>query len=204
MLGQGLLQISLVLFIVFFIYRDGARISAQLETAAARLGGELGRQLLELAGNTVKAVMIGIVGTAAAQALVAFIGFVIAGVPGALLLAAGTFFLSLVPVGPPLLWGGAAFWLYQQGDSGWAIFMVLWGALAVSSVDNFLKPFLISRTASLPILLIALGAFGGVLAFGFIGRFLGPTFLALGQALFAAWTAITPAADEADSTEGLA
>jgi predicted PurR-regulated permease PerM len=72
MLGQGLLQISLVLFIVFFIYRDGARISAQLETAAARLGGELGRQLLELAGNTVKAVMIGIVGTAAAQALVAW------------------------------------------------------------------------------------------------------------------------------------
>jgi hypothetical protein len=60
-------------------------------------------------------------------------------------------------VGPPLIWGGAAFWLYQQGDSGWAIFMVLWGALAVSSVDNFLKPFLISRTASLPILLIALG-----------------------------------------------
>jgi predicted PurR-regulated permease PerM len=122
--------------------------------------------------------MIGIVGTAAAQALVAF---VIAGVPGALLLAAGTFFLSLVPVGPPLLWGGAAFWLYQQGDSGWAIFMVLWGALAVSSVDNFLKPFLISRTASLPILLIALGAFGGVLAFGFIGLFLGPTFLALAR-----------------------
>lgn len=204
MLGQGLLQISLVLFIVFFIYRDGARISAQLETAAARLGGELGRQLLELAGNTVKAVMIGIVGTAAAQALVAFIGFVIAGVPGALLLAAGTFFLSLVPVGPPLLWGGAAFWLYQQGDSGWAIFMVLWGALAVSSVDNFLKPFLISRTASLPILLIALGAFGGVLAFGFIGLFLGPTFLALGQALFSAWTAIVPPADDPESMEGLA
>ena len=60
------------------------------------------------------------------------------------------------------------------------------------------------RIASLPILLIALGAFGGVLAFGFIGLFLGPTFLALGQALFSAWTAITPAADEADSMEGLA
>lgn len=188
-LGQGLLQITLVLFIGFFFYRDGATIYNQLETGAQRLGGELGNRLLDLAANTVKAVMIGIVGTAAAQALVALVGFVIAGVPGALLLAAGTFFLSLVPVGPPLIWGGAAFWLYQQGESGWAIFMVLWGALAVSSVDNFLKPFLISRTASLPILLIALGAFGGVLAFGFIGLFLGPTFLALGQALFREWTA---------------
>ena len=110
----------------------------------------------------------------------------------------------LVVIGATLIWLGAAVWLYDSGQTGWAIFMVLWGALAVSSVDNFLKPFLISRTASLPILLIALGAFGGVLAFGFIGLFLGPTFLALGQALFAAWTAITPAADEADSTEGLA
>ena len=63
------LQISLVLFIVFFLYRDGARIQAQLENGAARLGGELWGELLELAGNTVKAVMIGIVGTAAAQAL---------------------------------------------------------------------------------------------------------------------------------------
>jgi len=69
--------------------------------------------------------------------------------------------------------------------------------LAISSVDNFLKPFLISRTASLPILLIALGAFGGVLAFGFIGIFLGPTFLALGQALFVSWTASRPAVDAA-------
>ncbi len=187
-LGQAMLQIALVLFIGFFFYRDGAHIYAQLETGAARLGGEFGGNLLELAANTVKAVMIGIVGTAAAQALVALVGFLVAGVPGALLLAAGTFFLSLVPIGPPLIWGGAAFWLYQQGDNGWAIFMVLWGVLAISSVDNFLKPFLISRTASLPILLIALGAFGGVLAFGFIGLFLGPTFLALGQALFREWT----------------
>ena len=187
--GQGLVQISLVLFIAFFLYRDGARIQTQLETGADRLGGELWRDLLELAGNTVKAVMIGIVGTAAAQSLVALVGFLVAGVPGALLMAAGVFFLSLVPVGPPLIWGGAAFWLYQQGENGWAIFMVLWGVLAISSVDNFLKPILISRSASLPILLIALGAFGGVLAFGFIGIFLGPTFLALGQALFSHWTA---------------
>ena len=91
--------------------------------------------------------------------------------------------------GAKLIWGGAAVWLYETGQTGWAIFMVLWGLLAISSVDNFVKPMLISRTASLPILLIALGAFGGVLAFGFIGLFLGPTFLALGQALFLAWTA---------------
>lgn len=193
LLGQGVLQLLLVLFILYFCYRDGRELLRQFNTAARYLGGELGISLLALAGNTVKAVMIGIVGTAAAQALVALVGFVLAGVPGALLLGAATFFLSLVPVGPPLVWGGAAFWLYQQGQPGWAVFMVLWGTLVVSSVDNFLKPILISRSASLPLVLIALGAFGGVLAFGFIGLFLGPSFLAVGKSLFTAWTAADPA-----------
>ena len=131
--------------------------------------------------------MIGIVGTALAQAIVALLGFLIAGVPGAILLAMATFFLSMIPVGPPLLWGGAAFWLYEQGEIGWAIFMVVYGVLVISSVDNFVKPILISRSASLPILLIALGVFGGILAFGFIGIFLGPTLLALAHVLFLRW-----------------
>lgn len=73
------------------------------------------------------------------------------------------FVLSAVPIGPPLVWGPAAFWLYYKGEVGMAIFLVLWGSLAVSSVDNFLKPILISKGASLPLSLIYLGVFGGVL-----------------------------------------
>ena len=105
------------------------------------------------------------------------------------MLAAAIFFLSMVPVGPPLIWGGAAFWLYDQGQTGWAIFMTIYGLAVISSVDNFVKPLLISRTASLPILLIALGVFGGIIAFGFIGIFLGPVLLALGLVLAEKWTA---------------
>ncbi|MBK1680383.1 AI-2E family transporter [Rhodocyclus tenuis] len=188
LIGNALLQLALVVFIAFFFYRDGEAIAGLLRTGSRRLGGELGEHLLEASRNTVMGVMVGIVGTAAGQALVALIGFVIAGVPGALLLAAGTFFLSMVPIGPPLLWGGAAWWLYDQGELGWAIFMVIWGLLVISSIDNFLKPFLISKTASLPLLLIALGVFGGALAFGLIGVFLGPTLLALGLMLAQHWT----------------
>ncbi|MDR3353298.1 MAG: AI-2E family transporter [Zoogloeaceae bacterium] len=185
--GNGILQLVLVIFIGFFLYRDGIALTGFLKIAAERLGGKLGLELLHLARMTVTGVMAGIVGTACAQALVAFIGLLIAGVPGALLLGMATFFLSMIPVGPPLIWGGAAFWLYQQGEPGWAIFMALYGLLIISSVDNLVKPILISRTASLPILLIALGVFGGVLAFGFIGIFLGPTLLALAHALFLRW-----------------
>ncbi|HQL10638.1 MAG TPA: AI-2E family transporter, partial [Lentisphaeria bacterium] len=95
-----------------------------------------------------------------------------------------------VPViGATLVWGGVALWLYQDGQTGWAIFMLLWGALAISSVDNFIKPILISRTARLPLLLIIIGVFGGVVMFGFIGLFLGPVLLALCQALLREWMA---------------
>lgn len=84
---------------------------------------------------------------------------------------------------------GAAAWLYDGGQTGWAIFMILWGMFGISSVDNFVKPILISRTSSLPLLLIVVGVFGGVLVFGFIGLFLGPTLLALGQVLIREWLA---------------
>ena len=116
------------------------------------------------------------------------IGFIIAGVPGIIILTVATFFFSMVPVvGATMIWGGAAVWLYETGQTGWAIFMALWGMFGISSVDNFLKPFLISRTSSLPLLLIVVGVFGGVLVFGFIGLFLGPTLLALGRVLISEW-----------------
>lgn len=186
--GQGLLQLLLVIFFVFFIFRDAQTYGSALKTAAQKLGGELGGRMLTLAQNTVTGVMVGIVGTAAAQALVGMIGYLLAGVPGVVVLTFATFILSMVPViGSTLVWGGAAIWLYQDGQTGWAIFMVLWGALAISSVDNFIKPILISRTSSLPLLLIVLGVFGGIMVFGFIGLFLGPVLLALGQTLLSEW-----------------
>ena len=190
MFGQGLLQLVLVVFFVFFIFRDAEYYADALRTGSRKLAGELGGRMLKLADGTVTGVMIGIVGTAAAQSLVAMLGFIIADVPGLTILTVATFFFSMVPVvGATLIWLGAAAWLYDGGQTGWAIFMILWGMFGISSVDNFVKPILISRTASLPLLLIVVGVFGGVLVFGFIGLFLGPTLLALGQVLIREWLA---------------
>ena len=185
--ANGLLQLALVLFVTFFLYRDGAAISNALYLGARKLGGELGENMMDKARGTVVGVMLGIVGTAAAQGTVAMIGFLIAGVPAAMLLGFATFFLSMIPVGPPLIWGGAAAWLYDQGETGWAIFLVLYGLFVISSIDNFVKPILIARGAGMSILLIALGVLGGVLVFGFIGIFLGPVLLALGDMLLQRW-----------------
>jgi predicted PurR-regulated permease PerM len=109
-------------------------------------------------------------------------------VPNAFVLGAATFFLSMVPVGPPLIWGGAALWLAERGETGWAVFMVLYGLLVISSIDNFVKPYLISRGSSLSFALVFLGVLGGVLAFGLIGLFLGPVLLAVAMILLKSWT----------------
>ena len=188
--GQGLLQLMLVIFFVFFIFRDADKYAAAMINGSRKLAGDLGQRMLKLAAGTVTGVMIGIVGTAAAQAIVAMVGYLIAGVPGVAMLTFTTFIFSMVPViGATLIWLGAAWWLYDSGQTGWAIFMVLWGIFGISSVDNFVKPILISRTSSLPLLLIVVGIFGGVLVFGFIGLFLGPMLLALGQVLIGEWLA---------------
>jgi predicted PurR-regulated permease PerM len=194
-LAQGLAQMTLAVFVAFFFYRDGDAIMARIRTGMSHLVGGFGGNIVDTVRNTSDGVVYGLLGTAIAQGLVAGIGFVIAGVPGAALLGAATFVLSLVPMGPPLIWGGAAIWLFAEDRTGWAIFMVLYGALVVSSIDNFLKPILISRGASLPLALVLLGVFGGVIAFGFVGLFLGPVFLAVGYALLLRWTATAAARD---------
>jgi predicted PurR-regulated permease PerM len=100
-----------------------------------------------------------------------------------------------VPMGPPLVWGPAAFWLFHQGQTGWGIFMVIWG-IGVSSIDNFVKPWLISRGSTMPFLLILFGVLGGAIAFGFIGVFLGPTLLAVAYRIIQEWFARKAAAAE--------
>ena len=187
-LGEGVLQLSLTAFIAFFFYRDGAALMTSAKSAAHRVAGVLAPGLLQTIGGTIQGVVYGVVGTAIAQGLVAFIGFLIAGVPGAALLGFLTFLLSMVPVGPPLLWGGAVVWLALKSSTGWAIFMAIWGFFLISGIDNVIKPLLISRGSSLPFLLVMLGVFGGVFAFGFVGIFLGPTLLAVGYSMARLWT----------------
>ena len=188
-LGQGVMEMSIAAFVSFFFYRDGLALLRSLHVAMNKIVGMHTENVLGIINNTVQGVMFGLLGTALAQGVVATIGFLIAGVPAALLLGASTALFSLAPIGPPLLWGGAAIWLFYKGMLGWGIFMLLWGFFLISSVDNVIKPLLISRGSNLPFILILFGIIGGVLAFGFVGVFIGPTLLAVGYSLLKEWSA---------------
>lgn len=187
-MGEGILYLSLSVFMSFFLYRDGAALSERLEALFARVGGKQAPELFRIAGDTIKSVVYGIIGTALAQGFLAGTGFLIAGVAGALLLGVLTCIVSLIPMGPPLIWAPAAYWLFHKGETGWAIFLALWGFLVVSAVDNILKPYFISKGSNLPFILVFLGVLGGIMAFGVLGIFLGPTLLAIAYALFQEWS----------------
>jgi predicted PurR-regulated permease PerM len=188
MLVGGLLELTLSILIAFFLFRDGESAAEKFGSMVERVADVRGRRLLNLASSTVRGVVYGILGTALVQAVMAGIGYLIAGVPGAGMLALLTFFLSVIPIGPPLIWIPAALWLFHEGSTGWAVFMLVWG-MGVSSVDNVVKPWLISQGSDMPFLLIFFGVLGGALTFGFIGVFLGPTMLAVGYRIVTEWAA---------------
>ena len=201
-LGAGILELLLSLVIAFFLYRHGAALAESLSVAIGRIAGTRAASLIEITGATVTGVVYGIVGTALAQGILAAIGLWIAGITGIAFLGFLTFVLSFLPMGPPLVWGPAAIWLLYKGDTVWGIFLLLWGIFAVSGVDNFLRPYLISRGSQLPLVLVFIGAFGGAFGFGFIGLFIGPTLLAVAFTLVREFTAPERSTDRPD-TDGL-
>jgi len=195
-LGQSVLQIILSLVVATFFWVSGDTLAATLRDILRRLGGETVGAALEVAGGAVRSVAYGVVGTAVIQAVIMGIGLAVAGVPGAVLLGFVTLLLALSQIGAPLIivvWAGAAVWLFGQDQQGWGVFMIFWG-LVVTVIDNFIKPLLIGAGVEMPLSLTILGVFGGFVAFGFLGLFIGPTLVAIGFTLLEAWRGAPAAA----------
>jgi predicted PurR-regulated permease PerM len=184
---SGIAELLLAIVLAFFFYRDGPAMARRAHDIMEKLAGDKGRRMLGLTADVTRGVVYGLLGTAVAQGVLAGLGFWIAGVPQPLLLGVITGVISVLPVGAPVIWIPAAIWLFVEGSWGWGLFMGLYGGLVVSSVDNIIRPWLISRGADLPLLLTLLGAIGGVLAFGILGLFLGPVLLAVGYTLIKDW-----------------
>jgi predicted PurR-regulated permease PerM len=173
----------LMLFLLFFFLRDGAamqqRMAGLIPMSEARK-----RDLLEYLANVTRAVVFGTLLTALLQGTLLGIGLAIVGLPSPVVFGVFGAGLSLLPVGgTAFVWVPATVVLVIQGRYGAALFLLLWGVLLVGLIDNFLKPLLISGRAEVPTLAAFLGVLGGLAAFGPIGMFLGPVFLALTIAL---------------------
>src|SRR6516165_4715907 len=208
-LAASVLQIILSLVVAALFWVSGDALAARLHEFLRQLCGETAAAELDVAAGAVRGVAYGVVGTAVIQAVVMAIGLVIAGIPGAALLGFVTLLLALSQIGAPLIvvvWGGAAVWLFGQDQQVWGIFLIVWG-LIVSMMDNVIKPWLIGFGVAMPMSLTILGVFGGFVAFGFLGLFIGPTLIAVGFTLLEAWSGAPAAAPErpcGDETHGIA
>ena len=136
----------------------------------------------------IRSVALGVVVTAVAQTAVSGLGLLVVGMPFAGLLTAAIFILCLIQVGPGLVLVPVVVWMYYSGDAVWATVMLVFTIVA-GTMDQFIRPVLIRRGADLPILLILAGVIGGLIAFGVLGIFIGPTVLAIAYTLLNAWMA---------------
>jgi predicted PurR-regulated permease PerM len=177
-----ILNFAVMLFLLFFFIRDGQGMTRAV-TNLVPLERARRDALQERLGAVTRAVVLGTVVTAMVQGLLLGVGFAIVGLPAPVVFGVLGSLLSIVPFGgTALLWVPAVGMLLFQGRYGAAIVLAAIG-LIVSTVDNFLKPLLISGRAVVPTLAVFIGVLGGLLAFGVIGMFLGPVVLALAIAL---------------------
>lgn len=186
-IGKNIGKMLMALFILFFFYRDGEEILRQLRRALHILIGERVHNYIQEIGDTTRAVVYGIVLTALAQGLLAGIGYAAAGLESPVFLGALTTLIAMVPFGTPVAWGSVSLWLLLQGHHAEGIGLGLWGLLVVSTIDNVIRPFVISSATKIPFLLVMFGVLGGLGAFGMVGLFVGPVILAILMAIWRQW-----------------
>jgi predicted PurR-regulated permease PerM len=195
--GWTIVQVVLATVLAWPMLAGGERGGALASRIAERVGGSHGTHLLDLASRTIRYVSVGIIGTAATLALLEGIGLWLAGVPLVAVLMVASFVMDVMQLGIHLVYLGAGAWLFYSGRPGAAVFTLVWGFIANNAIDSVARPYVISRGTGLPMTVIFLGAMGGLIAWGFIGVFLGPTLLGLAWTLLRVWLA-SPAVADAD------
>jgi len=192
--GFLIVQFLLTVLLAAVMYSGGEGAAATVRRFGRRLAGERGDNAVVLAGQAIRAVALGVGVTAIVQSVAGGIALAIAGVPFAGLLTAVMFMLCIAQLGPTLVLVPAVIWVFWSGDTGWGVFLLLATAV-IGTMDNFLRPILIKRGADLPLLLILAGVIGGLIAFGLVGIFVGPVFLAVAYKLLDDWIAEVDAPD---------
>ena len=190
-LGSGLATIfmfvgSLIIAAVFLIGSEGAVKFYQ--NLSRRLLGEKGNEWANLSALTVRSVVNGVLGVAVIQATLAFIGMGLMGVPFAMIWAIAIMFLTIIQIPALLIIGPVIAYVFSQGSGTAEVIFAIY-MLIVGASDGVLKPMLMGRGVDVPMLVILIGAIGGMMLMGMIGLFVGAVIFALAYTLFEFWIA---------------
>ncbi len=187
--GVALLQFAAGAIVAAALLVNADRLTPPLHALALRAAGARGEAFITLSGATIRSVFKGVIGVAAIQGVLAGVGIFAIGVPGAGLWALLVLILAIVQLPPLLVLGPMMIWAFATLDTLPAALFAVW-SVVVSISDGFLKPALLGRGVSVPMLVILVGAIGGMLASGILGLFVGPVVLALAYELTAAWLTV--------------
>ncbi len=160
--------------------------SKSMNKIVSRFAGERGEEITSLATATIRGVMQGVVGVAIIQSILSAMGMVVVGVPAAGLWAVLVLVLAVIQLPPILVLGPVAAWVFSAAETVPAALFLVW-ALLVSASDGVLKPLLMGRGVDIPMLVILIGALGGMMLFGIIGLFVGAVVVAISYTLFTTW-----------------
>jgi predicted PurR-regulated permease PerM len=173
-----LVNLILVLVLMYFCFRDGKRFLNWLYQVVP-MPVEHTQAIALRVYQTINAVITGALLTAGAQAMLAIVGYMIAGVPLAMFFGVLTGISAMIPVvGAALIWVPISVFVFMESP-GWGLFVGAWGLFLVSLIDNFLKPVLIGSQARMPILLVFCAILGGLNVYGFTGIIIGPILIAM-------------------------
>ena len=168
----------LTTFALFFFFRDGQRMVKGFRDLIP-MEPEHKDTIVFRFYDTLSAVVQGSLVTAAAQGVLAGIGFWVLGVPFAILLAVASAFASLLPFGAPIVWLGPVVYLFAIGETLRAVLLLGWGTLVISSADNVIRPLIIGGRTHIPTVFLFFSILGGLQVYGFLGVFLGPVLVAI-------------------------
>lgn len=185
--GTGTIKFLVSVVISGFLFAPGPRLVASIQNILLRIVPQRGADFLALAGATIRTVAQGVIGIALLQALLAGIVLKVAGVPYAGVLAFAMLVLGIIQIGSAPILVPVVIWIWTVKNVGAAVLITIFLVL-VGLSDNALKPLLMSRGLSTPVLVIFIGVLGGTLAHGIVGLFVGPIILAVAWELLMAWS----------------
>jgi predicted PurR-regulated permease PerM len=184
--GLGLVQFVAAVILSGVLLATARASSAMGQQIAGRIAGENGDRFARLAVATTRSVARGVLGVALIQATLAGLGMLAVGLPGAGLWAIVALMFCIVQIGPALVLLPAAIYVFSTEPTVTAVLFAIWCAF-VMLIDNVLKPLLLGRGVDVPMIVVVVGAIGGLLAMGVIGLFVGAIVLVLGYAALVAW-----------------
>jgi predicted PurR-regulated permease PerM len=184
---RNVVKLLLTVVTLFFAYRDGARFAGQVTQALEQVLGPRVHNYLTAIGQTVKAVVYGLVLAALVQGVLVGLGYWFAGIGAPAFLAALTTVCGLIPFAAPTVWGAVVLYLFMKGSTVAGIGLLIWGGAVMGWTDHIVRPFLISQQAQIPFIVVLFGVLGGLAAFGLVGLFVGPVILAVLLAIWREW-----------------